>query len=183
MAPSDEELVGRMQSGDTDALGTLYARHQGKAHRVAQAVCRDAGRSQEVVQEAFISIWNGRATFQPLRGNVGGWTMRIVHNRAIAVARRHGEIESRRDDVDVLRSRGGSFDLVAEIERRERTGLLRIALERLPIAQREVIAMAFLGGLTHDEIAGRLCLPPGTVKGRARLGLQKLRRQLDLEAD
>ncbi len=165
-----------MQSGDTEALGALYGRHHVRAQRVAQAICRDTGRAQEAVQEAFISIWRSRGTYQPLRGDVGGWTMTIVHNRAIDVARRNGAIENRRTDVAMLRPVAASVDVVAEVERRDRDNSLRVALGRLPAAQREVIGLAFFAGLSHDEIAGRLGLPTGTVKGRARLGLQKLRR-------
>ena len=168
-----------MQSGDTEAFGALYARHHVAAHRVARAVCHDTGRSQEVVQEAFISIWRARATFQPHRGDVAGWTLRIVHNRAIHVARRNAAIESRREDLAALPARTAASDVVAEIESRELSDSLKAAVRRLPIAQREVITMAFFDGLTHTEIAAALRLPPGTVKGRARLGLMRLRRQID----
>ncbi|MEJ7787367.1 MAG: sigma-70 family RNA polymerase sigma factor [Solirubrobacteraceae bacterium] len=177
-SPSDEELVRRMQFGDAEALGALYARHQRKAHRIAGAVCRDTGHAQEVVQEAFISIWRSRATYQPARGDVGAWTMRIVRNRAIAVARHNGAIENRRDDVAALGSRADAVDVSECAERRERSIMLRMALRRLPAAQSEVVALAFYNGLSHDEIARRLQLPAGTVKGRIRLGLQRLRREL-----
>lgn len=177
--PSDEELLERMQSGDTEAFGALYARHHVAAHRVARAVCHDTGRSEEVVQEAFISIWRARATFQPQRGDVAGWTMRIVHNRAIHVARRNAAVEHRSEDLAALPARTGASDVVAEIERRELADSLKAAVRRLPIAQRDVITMAFFGGLTHTEIAAALRLPPGTVKGRVRLGLVRLRRQID----
>lgn len=168
-----------MKGGDTEALGTLYARHQFAAHRVARAVCHDTDRSQEVVQEAFISIWRARATFQPHRGDVAGWTLRIVHNRAIAVARRNAAVESRRENLAALPDRAAESDVAAEIERRELSVSLKFAVSRLPVAQRDVITMAFFGGLTHPEIAAALRLPPGTVKGRARLGLARLRRQID----
>lgn len=182
-SPSDVELVRRMQFDDTEALGALYARHQTQAHRIARAVCHDAGRAQEVVQEAFISIWRSRATYQPLRGDVGAWTMRIVHNRAIDVARRHAAIENRRDDVAALGSRAGTVDVPGDAERHDRAHTLQVALRELPAAQSEVIALAFFDNLSHDEIASRLSLPPGTVKGRIRLGLGRLRRDLaDLNA-
>ena len=177
--PSDEDLLERMQGGDTEALGSLYARHQFAAHRVARAVCHDTDRSQEVVQEAFISIWRARATFQAHRGDVAGWTLRIVHNRAIAVARRNAAVESRRENLAVLPDRAAASDVVAEFERWELSVSLKSAVSLLPIAQREVITMAFFDGLTHTEIAAALRLPPGTVKGRARLGLMRLRRQID----
>ncbi|MEJ7891328.1 MAG: RNA polymerase sigma factor [Solirubrobacteraceae bacterium] len=177
--PSDEDLLERMQGGDTDALGTLYARHHITALRVARAVCHDTDRSQEVVQEAFISIWRARATFQPHRGDAAGWTMRIVHNRAIAAARRNAAVERRREDLAVLPDQAAESDVAVEIERRELSASLKSAVSRLPVTQRDVITMAFFGGLTHTEIAAALMLPPGTVKGRARLGLVRLRRQID----
>jgi len=175
-SPSDEELLRRMQSDDTEALGTLYARHGVKAHGIARAVCRDAGLAQEVVQEAFISIWRSRATYSPVRGEVGAWTMRIVHNRAIEVARRDAAIANRRDDEATLASRADGVDVSGDAERREGATSLRVALRKLPVAQSEAIELAFYGGLSHGEIASRLSLPPGTVKGRIRLGLNRLQR-------
>ncbi len=177
-AETDQMLVGRMQSGDSEALGNLYARYSIRAHRVAHAVCHDDGCAEEIVQEAFISIWRSRATYQAARGSVGAWTMKIVQNRAIDVVRREGAIENRRDDVTALRSRAAGEDVARDAERDDLTCILRAALAELPAAQAEVVELAFFGGLSHDEIAARLALPPGTVKGRARLGLKRLRREL-----
>lgn len=177
-AATDQALVGRMQSGDTEALGSLYARYSIRAHRVARAVCHDDGCAEEIVQEAFISIWRSRATYQPARGSVGAWTMKIVQNRAIDIVRRDGAIENRRDDVAALRSRAAEEDVARDADRDDRACALREALAELPAAQAEVIELAFFGGLSHDEIAARLSLPAGTVKGRARLGLKRLRREL-----
>lgn len=146
--------MGRVQRDDSAAFAELYDRHSRSAFRVADSVIPDPGQVEEVVQEGFLSIWRGRAGFSPRPGGtVRSWVMETIHDRAVDSALR------------TLSSRDEGDDL-------------RISLSRLPEAQAEVIALAYFGGLTHTEIAGQLDLPAGTVKGRMRLGLEKLRREM-----
>jgi RNA polymerase sigma-70 factor (ECF subfamily) len=169
-----------VQAGERLALGELYNRFSLRAYRTAYAVCHDRDCSQDAVQDAFVSMWASRATYEPARGSVAGWAMTIVRHRAIYLARRRSAAggldegtarqltdQPSRDDVPT--------DFVARVETEELAKLLA----RLPPAQREVIRLGFFEDLTHDEIARRLALPPGTVKGRMRLGLTKLRSELD----
>ncbi len=131
------------------------------------------------MQDAFVSMWSARATYQPVRGSVVGWAMSIVRHRAIYLARRRAIAARRAGGAATLEQQPAGDDVPADFaacaENHELVGLLA----RLPQAQREVIRLSFFDGLTHAQIASRLALPPGTVKGRMRLGLSKLRSELD----
>jgi RNA polymerase sigma-70 factor (ECF subfamily) len=176
VAATDAELMARAQAGERAAFGALYERLNGRALRVAAAVCHDDSSAQEAVQDAFASMWSSRATYEPARGEVAGWAMAIVRNRAIRLARRRATDAGRVADVrDTVAPDDVESDAATRADARELRGLLG----RLPSAQREVIALGFYAGLTHQEIAERLALPPGTVKGRMRLGLRKLRDDIE----
>jgi RNA polymerase sigma-70 factor, ECF subfamily len=178
--PSDEQLMLRVRADDADAFERLYDRYVAVALRVARSVCFDAGRAEEAVQEGFLSIWRSRSSYRPGAGSVKAWALTIVRNRAIDAVRRDandrgaqaGELESETADT-----RGPSV-VDAAVASGEGDAL-RGFMARLPAAQAEVIALAFFGGLTHCEIAERLSLPEGTVKGRMRLGMHKLRADLE----
>jgi RNA polymerase sigma-70 factor (ECF subfamily) len=168
-----------VQAGKRPALGKLYERFASRAYRTALSACHDRECAQDAVQDAFVAMWSSRATYEPTRGTVAGWAMSIVRHRAIYLARRrsvaagHDEVAARLDDQPARDDVPINFAAHAETE--QLAGLLA----RLPPAQREVIQLGFFDGLTHQEIARRLALPPGTVKGRMRLGLTKLRCELD----
>ena len=179
---SDEELMLRAQADDTDAFAEIYDRHAERAFRVARAICRDNGRAEDVVQEAFLAIWRGRTGYQPDAGSFKAWSMRIVRNRAIdsfrhAAARPQTQTSDAYDDQSQADPDPviPQDEVVAQSDRDE----LIASLRRLPQAQAEVIALAFYGELSHSEIATQLDLPTGTVKGRMRLGLEKLRREME----
>jgi RNA polymerase sigma factor (sigma-70 family) len=174
---TDAMLMHDVQAGERLALGELYDRFASRAYRTAFSVCHDRDCAQDAVQDAFVSMWSSRATYAPARGSVVGWAMSIVRHRAIYLARRRSasvpeEGGDRLDDQPARDDVPGDFDARAETEQ------LAALLERLPAAQREVIRLGFFDGLTHEEIARRLALAPGTVKGRMRLGLMKLRSEL-----
>ena len=132
--------------------------------------------AEEIVQDAFMSLWRSTARYDASRGSVRSWVLKVVHNRAIDAFRR--ELPSASHDVpgdwisEVLPARERTED---EVQRRSDARLVRSALEELPGEQRQVIELAYFGGFSHGEIATALGLPPGTVKGRMRLGLSKLR--------
>ena len=180
MTGSDEALMGRVQADDTEAFAELYDRHSGRALRVARAVCRDAGRSEDAVQDAFLSIWRTRSTFRPATGSFQAWAMKIVQHRAIDSARREASRPGPgRLDTSVPDSVSRSVQ--DDVVERSEAEALRASLDSLPPAQAEVVALAFFGGLTHSQIADQLELPAGTVKGRMRLGLHKLRGQFEAD--
>jgi RNA polymerase sigma-70 factor (ECF subfamily) len=175
----DAALMREVQAGQSQALGALYERFAVRAFRTALSVCHDRDCAQEAVQDAFASIWSSRSTYQPARGSVIGWAMTIVRHRAIYLARRRSLAAGREEGPARLEQQPAEDDVVAEFAAKLERERLARHLTRLPPAQREVIQLGFFDGLTHQQIARRLALPPGTVKGRMRLGLTKLRCGLE----
>jgi len=182
-APSDEALMARVQNRDTDAFAELYDRYAGRAFRVARAICRDTGRAEDVVQESFLAIWTSRARFSPEGGSFKAWSMTIVKNRAIdsyRAAAARPPLQPTETQAEKLDAKSKSVQ--DQVLARSETDAMLVSLRELPAAQAEVIALAFFGELSHSEIAAQLDLPSGTVKGRMRLGLEKLRKQMDVLA-
>ena len=180
---ADAELMRRVQAGDTDAFGALYDRHVRRAFAVARSVCRDPQQAEDAVQEGFLSVWRSREGYRPARGTFQAWAMTLVRHRAVDRAR----VESRpaRDAVGDLTTFAaadeGPLDERADARGEART--IWQAVQLLPQTQAEVVVLAFYGGLAHSEIAKHLGLPAGTVKGRMRLALKKLRVALDEVGD
>jgi RNA polymerase sigma-70 factor (ECF subfamily) len=175
---TDAVLMREVQAGERLALGELYDRFARRAFRTALSVCHDRDCAQEAVQDAFVSMWASRATYQPARGSVAGWAMTIVRHRAIYLARRRSLAAGREEGPACLERQPAQDDVPGDFAAKTERERLRQLLSRLPPAQREVIELGFFDGLTHEQIARRLALPPGTVKGRMRLGLTKLRCEL-----
>jgi RNA polymerase sigma-70 factor (ECF subfamily) len=176
----------KAQAGARPEFGELYGRFAPRAYRTALFVCHDRECAQDAVQDAFISIWSSRATYQPARGTVEQWVMAIVRHRAVYLARRLARRRSVSDTVVEetahLGEQSGRDDVATDLEARADADQLAGLMTRLPVAQREVIRLGFFEGLTHRQIALRLSIPPGTVKGRMRLGLAKLRSELPASA-
>jgi RNA polymerase sigma-70 factor (ECF subfamily) len=129
-----------------------------------------------VVQEAFLSLWRTGVRYDRMRGSVRSWILSAVHNRAIDALRREMQSTSRDLHDERLAERLQSpYETAAEAERRDDIRRVRSALDELPADQRRVIELAYFGGFSHSQIAEMLELPAGTVKGRMRLGLTKLR--------
>jgi RNA polymerase sigma-70 factor (ECF subfamily) len=168
-----------VQAGERLALGKLYDRFAARAFRTALAVCHDCDCAEDAVQDAFVSMWSSRATYQPARGSVAGWAMSIVRHRAIYLARRRSLAAGREQGPGRLDDQPAPDDVPGDFAAHAESEQLARLLARLPPAQRQVIRLGFFDGLTHQQIARQLTLPPGTVKGRMRLGLTKLRSELD----
>jgi RNA polymerase sigma-70 factor, ECF subfamily len=179
LQPTDVTLMLRVQAGERLALGELYDRFVGRALGSAMAVCHDRECAHDAVQDAFLAMWTSRATYQPTRGSVVGWAMSIVRHRAIHLARLRSVAARREAGPDGLELQPAPDDVPSDFAARAEAEHLAKHLARLPPAQRQVIELGFFSGLTHKQIAQRLVLPPGTVKGRMRLGLTKLRSELD----
>lgn len=179
---SDNSLMARAKADDADAFADLYDRHAHRALRVAGAICHDTGRTEDVVQEAFLAIWSSRASYRPEVASFQAWSMAIVQNRAIdslrkAAARppaQRGDLTEFHSQPD-LRRPSPSDQAIARSEGAE----MIATLGRLPEEQATVLVLAFYGELSQSEIATELSLPKGTVKGRMRLGLEKLRFEID----
>jgi RNA polymerase sigma-70 factor (ECF subfamily) len=179
VAPTDAALMREVQAGSRVALGELYVRFAPPAYRTAISVCRDRDCAQDAVQDAFVSIWLSRSTYRSERGAVSHWAMAIVRNRAIYLARRRSVGRGLIDETARLEEQAADEDVSSDFDSRVEADRLKHLLVQLPRAQQQVIQLAFFDDLTHREIASRLALPPGTVKGRMRLGLRKLRARLE----
>jgi len=133
----------------------------------------------DIVQDAFLSLWRSGTGYDPSRGSVRSWVLSVVHNRAVDAMRRVGSKAGRDVPDEGIAERLPAPDSTdAEVERREDARRVRTALDGLPPDQRQVIELAYFGGFTHTQIAEMLDLPAGTVKGRMRLGLTKMRHAL-----
>jgi RNA polymerase sigma-70 factor, ECF subfamily len=186
MAPStqyprlaDEELMQLVQSGDPQAFEALYDRHGGPAFSLAYRIVGTRSAAEDATQDAFLSIWRSRVRYSRGRGSVRNWILGIVHNRTIDSLRRSMVHDKRRASAEGIEEREQAPELTdVEVLRRDEARTVRAALEKLPEPQVRVIELAYFGGFTHTEIAAMLEEPVGTVKGRMRLGLEKLRTEL-----
>jgi RNA polymerase sigma-70 factor, ECF subfamily len=176
---ADEELLGLVRRGDADAFGVVYDRHASSAYSLAYRMMGSRAAAEDVTQEAFLSAWRSGDRYDPGRASVRTWLLGIVHHRAIDAMRRGRVREFPRvdDETAAERLEGGERTDV-EVARREEAATIRAAIETLPSEQSQVIELAYFGGFTHTEIASMLRAPVGTVKGRMRLGLKKLRDEL-----
>jgi len=176
---ADEDLIRLAQSGDENAFEVVYDRHERAAYSLAYRMMGAQAPAQDVVQEAFLSLWRSGSHHDGSRGSVRTWILAVVHHRAIDALRRTTRHDSKIVDDEGLQERIEAPDRTdVEAIEREQSREVRAALEALPIEQRRVITLGYFGGFTHTEIAQILDAPIGTVKGRMRLGLQKMRGEL-----
>lgn len=178
-SPEDaERLIARIAEGDRDAFGRFYDAFAGTALSVIRRILRDPAPAEDVLQEVFWQVWKEAPRYDPRRGSPAAWVLMRAKARAIdrlrAIRRREqtfvmpvNEAVAQQDD-----------SVPSPASAAESRGFAEQALARLPEAQRRVIELAFLEGLTQTEIAAKLNEPLGTVKTRARLGLERLRTML-----
>lgn len=173
---ADEDLMGRVQEGDARAFEVIYDRHVDVAFSLAYRMCGRRAAAEDVVQDALLSLWRSGARYDRTRGSVRSWVLGVVHNRAIDFFRRESVRAGKDVSDDEAMQRLASGDSTErEVQRRDDASQVRAALSELPPDQRQVIQLAYYGGFSHTEISSMLDLPAGTVKGRMRLGLTKLR--------
>lgn len=179
-ATADSEIMARIQGGDHDALRELYDRYGRLSFAIAYRMLGEASAAEEVVQDAFLSVWKRASTFNGgVTSNVRGWLLTIVRNRAIDSTRRASRPDERTVPVEDVESRLSTPDVWADVEHREISRVVRQALDDLPEEQHRVIDLAYFEGLSQSAIAERLGLPLGTVKGRFRMGFKKLATSLE----
>jgi RNA polymerase sigma-70 factor, ECF subfamily len=179
---ADEDLMVLVQRGEGRAFEAIYDRHADVAFSLAYRMCGARGLAEDVVQESFLSVWRSGARYDRSRGSVRTWVLGIVHNRAIDALRRATVHDRRRASDEGLEERFEAHDRTdLEVARRNEAAAVRSALDSLPADQSKVIELSYFGGFTHTEISGMLSAPVGTVKGRMRLGMIKLRDALGPE--
>jgi RNA polymerase sigma-70 factor, ECF subfamily len=176
---ADEDVMQLVRRGDARAFELIYERHSAAAFSLAYRMMGTRAGAEDVTQDAFLSLWRSGARYDRARGSVRTWVLGIVHHRAIDALRRATVHDRRRASDEGLEERFEARDRTdVEAARREEAGTVRGALSSLPADQSQVIELAYFGGFTHTEIADMLDAPVGTVKGRMRLGLKKMRAQL-----
>ncbi len=178
---SDDRMLDLLARAEPEGIEMLYDRYSGLAYTLALRVVNDPGTAEDVVQEAFLSIWRRASTYRSDRGSLRTWVCSIVHHRALD--RLRGRSGRARQDVALehapvaVTSVSDTWDQVAdEIQREE----IHKALTDLSVEQRETIELAYFGGYSQTEISDLMQVPLGTVKGRTRLALRKLRGALEL---
>jgi RNA polymerase sigma-70 factor (ECF subfamily) len=181
-AAGDAEMVGRLKGGDPQALAEVYDRYGRVAYSLVLHVVRDAAIAEDVVQETFLRVWNRARGFDAERGAFVPWLLSIARSRAIdylrsASGRERNAVEWEETDHPSL-----YIHTEREILASDKARVVRAALLKLAPQQREVIELAYFGGLTQTEIAQRLGQPLGTVKTWVRTALKNLRDELDVAA-
>ena len=174
----DEQLMLRIQSDDVRAFEELYDRYSALAFGFARRICDSPHSAEEAVQDGFLALWRSRSSFDPARGSARTWLITVIRHRSFDLMRRTWRDLDRRESDHLLGALAAPDEVEQDTELRDEARQVRSSLLQLPVAQREVIVLAYFGGLTHTEIASHLQLPAGTVKGRMRLGLKKLSAEL-----
>lgn len=183
---SDEVLLSQVAQGQSAALETLYDRYASTVLAISLKVIGDQSAAEDILQEAFWRVWRGAATYQPQRGSFTGWLFRIARNLAIDSYRRRNvrpQVFTEANNADQILDQmpDPNIDVVEQAQSNFKNQQVRKALASLPQMQRQVIEMAYFYGMTRQEIAEATGEALGTIHTRARLGLQKLREELEKE--
>jgi RNA polymerase sigma-70 factor (ECF subfamily) len=175
---TDENLLQLLHVGNENALGALYDRYGNVTYSLAFRMLGDVHAAEDAVQEAFINIWRRAGSFSTARGTAKTWIMAVVHHRSIDIGRKRRGITPRELPLELERLPEAPTDTWAEVSNTLDGELLRRCLKMIPDDQREAIELAYFGGYTQREISELKGIPLGTVKGRVRIGMAKLRGML-----
>ena len=175
----DSALVVLVARRDEAALSTLYDRYSRLVYSLALRVVGERTLAEEVVMDAFVSVWRAAGSFVEERGRFVAWLTSVARHRAIDELRRlNVRPEGSSVVLDEAIKTSGSDPLEDVVDVRQRRQVVRGVLAQLPDAQREALELAYFGGLTQQEIADKTQTPLGTVKTRMRLGMLKMRDEL-----
>jgi RNA polymerase sigma factor (sigma-70 family) len=182
--PADETLLAALAAGRLEALDILYDRYRSMAFGIARRITADDALAEDVVQEAFLGAWRAADRYVPGKGSVRTWLLSIVHHRAIDAVRRRRPVSELPAEQEGARTLEPLVmpDVWGEVAGNLDRDAVLAALATLPEVQRETLELAYFSGLTQVEISDRTGVPLGTVKGRVRLALMALRRELDPDA-
>lgn len=172
---ADEDLISLVETGDADAFAALYDRHNRAAFSLAYRMMGDRQAAEDLAQDAFIKAWRGASSYRAERGSVRTWLLSIVHNRGIDQLRSLASRRRTQDKIEATAPRSQPSEAFAETWRNSQREEVREAMGTLPSEQLKILELAYFSGYTHVEISELLSLPLGTVKGRMRLGLKKIR--------
>jgi RNA polymerase sigma-70 factor (ECF subfamily) len=172
---ADEDLISLVEAADAEAFATLYDRHSRAAFSLAYRMMGERQASEDVMQDAFLKVWRSAKSYRAERGSVRTWILSIVHNRGIDQIRSQASRRRTQDKIEASAPRSQPSEAFAETLRNSQRDQVREALDTLPPEQLKILELAYFSGYTHVEISDLLRLPLGTVKGRMRLGLKKIR--------
>ena len=175
MILADEDLISLVEASDAEAFSTLYDRHSRAAFSLAHRMMGERQAAEDLAQDAFIKVWRGAGSYRAERGSVRTWILSIVHNRGIDHLRSLASRRRTQDKIEASAPRSQPSEAFAETWRNSQRDQVREALNTLPKEQLKILELAYFSGYTHVEIAELMGLPLGTVKGRMRLGLKKIR--------
>ena len=177
LEPTDDALMAELAAQELGALATLYDRYGRLAYSLAYRILGEPEAAEDAVHDAYLLAWRGAGSYTRDRGTARGWLLSIVHHRSVDVLRR--KTAFRPAPLEAAEHHAAESDTAEEATRNvEQQGVRRV-LETLPEAQRRTIELAYFGGYTQVELAALMGVPLGTVKGRMRIGLQKMRRALE----
>jgi RNA polymerase sigma-70 factor, ECF subfamily len=176
---ADEDLISLVEAADAEAFATLYDRHSRAAFSLAYRMMGERQASEDLMQDAFLKVWRSAKSYRAERGSVRTWILSIVHNRGIDQLRSTASRRRTQEKVEASAPVSQPSEAFAETWRNSQREQVREALGTLPQEQRKILELAYFSGYTHVEIAELLGLPLGTVKGRMRLGLKKVRDYFD----
>ena len=177
---AEEDLISLVGDGDAEAFALLYDRHSRAAYSLAYRLMNGRQAAEDLLQDSFIKVWRSAGGYRVRRGSVRTWILSIVRNRAIDQFRSEESRRRTRDEVEASTPTSYPSEAFAETWRNTQQEQMREVLKMLPQEQLRILELAYFCGCTHVEIAERLSLPLGTVKGRMRLGLEKLRNHTEL---
>jgi RNA polymerase sigma-70 factor (ECF subfamily) len=174
MERTDQELLSMMAAGDSSAFGVFFDRYSSRVLGLLVKFVRRREDAEDLLQTTFCEAWRRAPSFDPSRSRCDFWLLLIARSRAL------DHLRSRRPaaELTAVLEPATDHDLTGGLERVEVTDRLHEALQRLPEEQRRAIELAFFAGLTHEQIAGKLEAPLGTIKTRIRLGMNRLRDSL-----
>lgn len=179
--PTDEQLISAICKGEESAIEVLYERYHRYAYALAYRILHDPLASEDIVQDAFLSIWRKASSYQAQNGSVQSWIQAIVRHRAIDKIRASAHRDYQWTPLQADNEQDPPSeepDVWEQAWQSEQYRIIHEVMEQIPVEQRMVIELAYFGGLTHAEISEQYQIPLGTVKGRMRLGLQKMKALL-----
>jgi RNA polymerase sigma-70 factor (ECF subfamily) len=172
---ADEDLISLVEAADAEAFATLYDRHSRAAFSLAYRMMGERQASEDLTQDAFLKVWRSAGSYRAERGSVRTWILSIVHNRGIDQIRSQASRRRTQERIEASAPRSQPSEAFAQTLRNSQREQVREALNTLPPEQLKILELAYFSGYTHVEISDLLRLPLGTVKGRMRLGLKKIR--------
>lgn len=172
---ADEDLMSLVQESNPEAFSVLYDRHGRSAYSLAYRMMGERQAAEDLVQDVFLRLWRSTASYRADRGSVRTWILTIVHNRGVDQIRSSSSRRRTQDKVEASAEVSQPSEAFAETWKNSRRDEVREALKTLPPDQLKILEMAYFSGYTHVEIAEMMDLPLGTVKGRMRLGLKKIK--------